>query len=131
MKALKIAAVALTSLALGTGALMASSHGNDLVHARKYKGIVYTMNAVHMSLYTYDNDAPGVSNCYDDCAVNWPPALLDAGAKLGKNYTLIKRNDGTWQIAYKNKPLYLFKGDKRIGDINGDGLGGVWRLSKP
>jgi len=131
MKALTIAAVALTSLAVGTGALMASSHGNDLVHARKYKGIVYTMNAVHMSLYTYDKDGVGVSNCYDDCAVNWPPALLDAGTKLGENYTLIARNDGTWQIAYKGKPLYLYEGDKRIGDINGDGIGGVWKLSKP
>ncbi len=131
MKLNSMAAVAVAIATLAPVAALANSHGNDLVHARKYKGQVYTMNAVHMSLYTYDKDGVGVSNCYDDCAVNWPPALLDAGTKLGENYTLIARNDGTWQIAYKGKPLYLYKGDKRIGDINGDGIGGVWKLSKP
>ena len=118
------------SLAAG-GAAIASSHGNDLVHSRKFKGETYMMNAVHMSLYTYDRDGNGVSNCYGDCAKNWPPATLPAGSKLGENYALIKRKDGSMQITYKGHPLYLFAGDKEIGDMNGDGVGGVWRLSRP
>lgn len=28
-----------------------------------------------MTLYTYDPDAPGTSNCYDGCATNWPLLL--------------------------------------------------------
>lgn len=119
------------ALPLGATAALASSHGNDLVHARKFKGVVYMMNQVHMSLYTYARDKPGVSTCYDDCARNWPPVILDAGAKLGENYSLIKRKDGRMQAAYKGRPLYMFIGDKKPGDINGDGVGGVWRLAKP
>ena len=113
-----------------TGTAFAKSHGNDLVHTRKFQGVEYTMNQFHMALYTFDGDAEGVSNCYGDCAANWPPAVLDAGSKLGKNYALIPRNDGTMQIAFRGKPLYLYTGDSEIGDISGDGVGGVWHLSK-
>ncbi len=128
-KAIITTTIALTAFL--SGQAIADSHGNDLVHARKFKGETYTMNQSHMSLYTYDRDQAGVSNCYDDCAANWPPALLQAGAELGENYTLIPRSDGTMQIAYKNKPLYLWSNDRNIGDMGGDGIGGVWRLSRP
>lgn len=111
--------------------VVASSHGNALVHARKYQGELYMMNAVHMSLYTFDKDGDGVSNCYGECAAKWPPATLPAGTKLGENYTLIARKDGTLQIAYKGRPLYLYSGDSKIGDRNGDGIDGVWHLARP
>lgn len=89
------------------------------------------MNQAHMSLYTYDGDQRNVSNCYDACAANWPPATLPAGAKLGENYALIPRKDGTMQMTYKGRPLYLFSGDRAVGDMNGHGVGGVWHLSQP
>ncbi len=129
---MKFTSIISTSLVTGlllTGSAIASSHGNDLVHTQKFQGVTYTMNQSHMALYTYDGDGEGVSNCYGDCAANWPPALLDAGAKLGENYTLIPRTDGTMQIAFRGKPLYLYGGDAEIGDITGDGVGGVWHLS--
>ncbi len=126
-----LATTALLATAIATPAAFASSHGNDLVHARKFNGVVYMMNEVHMSLYTFDKDAANVSNCYDGCAAEWPPALLPAGSELGDNYTLLKRKDGSMQIAYRGKPLYLFAGDSAVGDVNGDGLGGVWHLSTP
>ena len=131
MRILKLSLATLIATTLVAGPVLASSHGNDLVHSRKFNGQVYMMNQVHMSLYTYDKDGEGVSNCYGDCAQNWPPAALPAGSKLGENYSLIERGDGTMQIAYKGHPLYLFAGDKNIGDTNGDGVGGVWKLSKP
>ncbi len=127
----RLTLAALAAITIGALPAYAKSHGNDLVHSRKFKGVVYMMNQVHMALYTYDKDAPGVSNCYGLCAENWPPVILDAGAELGENYTLIRRKDGRMQAAYKGRPLYLFTGDRAPGDINGDGVGGVWRLSKP
>ncbi|VAW21204.1 hypothetical protein MNBD_ALPHA11-597, partial [hydrothermal vent metagenome] len=54
-----------------------------------------------------------------------------ASVELGENYSLIERTDGSMQAAFKGQPLYLFIGDKNIGDINGDGKNGVWRLAKP
>ncbi|PHQ80606.1 MAG: hypothetical protein COB65_11060 [Thalassobium sp.] len=84
-----------------------------------------------MSLYTYDMDQPGVSNCTGDCTSVWKPALLDAGTALGENYTLVTRDDGTQQAAFRGQPLYLFTGDAKPGDTNGDGLDGLWRLARP
>ncbi len=130
MKPNTILTTALAASVLFTGAAIASSHGNELVHTRVFQGVTYTMSQTHMALYTFDGDSDGVSNCYGDCALNWPPALLDAGSKLGENYSLIARQDGSMQIAFRGKPLYSFSGDAEIGDIKGDGVGGVWRLSK-
>lgn len=109
----------------------ADSHGNEYVHSRAFKGQIYVMYQDHMSLYTFDNDAVGQSNCYDECAKNWPPAVLDAGTELGENYSLIQRTDGTMQAAFRGLPLYLYSKDRKPGDIKGDGVGGVWRLARP
>ena len=109
----------------------ADSHGNAHVHSREFKGQVYVMYHDHMSLYTYDNDALGVSTCVADCAQTWMPALLPAGTELGENYSLIVRDDGSMQAAFRGMPLYLYSGDARPGDINGDGVDGLWRLARP
>ena len=40
-----------------------------------------------------------------------------------------KRSDGGTQITYNGHPLYLYSGDKKPGDTNGQGLntfGGLW-----
>jgi predicted lipoprotein with Yx(FWY)xxD motif len=29
------------------------------------------------------------------------------------------------------KPLYRYAGDAQAGDVNGDGVGGVWHVAKP
>ncbi|MCF6304480.1 MAG: hypothetical protein L3J33_03840 [Rhodobacteraceae bacterium] len=44
---------------------------------------------------------------------------------------MIQRSNGSFQAAYKGQPLYLSILDKKIGDINGDGIGNVWFLARP
>lgn len=83
-----------------------------------------------MTLYVFDKDTGGVSACYDDCAVKWPPYLATAGQKMGEGWTMVDRTDGTKQWAYDKKPVYYFAGDKAKGDKTGDGLGGVWHIIK-
>ena len=58
-----------------------------------------------MTLYTFDKDEAGKSNCYDDCAVNWPPFMAVADAVPEGEWTIIERTDGTKQWAYEGKPL--------------------------
>ena len=83
-----------------------------------------------MTLYTFDKDAGGVSACYDDCAVKWPPYLGKASDKLTEGWTLVDRKDGTKQWAYDGKPMYFFLEDKAKGDMKGDGMGGMWHVIK-
>lgn len=93
------------------------------------KGEILT-DALGMALYTFDKDAPGVSNCDGDCAMKWPPVTAPAGAKADGEFSLVTRKDGSQQWAFNGKPLYLWQGDKKAGDISGDGVGGVWHLAK-
>ncbi len=81
-----------------------------------------------MTLYTFDKDAGGVSACYDDCAVNWPPYLGKEGDPVMVDWALAARTDGTMQWTYDGKPLYYFIKDAAAGDMTGDGVGGVWHI---
>jgi predicted lipoprotein with Yx(FWY)xxD motif len=93
------------------------------------KGKIY-VDANGMSLYTYDKDEAGKSNCYDKCATNWPPLAAAADAKAYGDWTIVERTDGTRMWAYDRKPLYTFIKDKAKGDVTGEGVGGVWHLVK-
>ncbi len=85
-----------------------------------------------MTLYTYDKDTAGVSNCYNGCAKAWPVYTSGATAEkmLPENITVITRKDGTKQFAWKGMPLYYYVQDTKAGDITGDGVGGVWHIVK-
>jgi predicted lipoprotein with Yx(FWY)xxD motif len=87
-------------------------------------------NSAGMTLYTFDKDAAGSgkSTCNGPCATNWPPLLAAADAKAAGDYTIITRDDGAKQWAYKGKPLYLWIKDAKPGDRTGDGFNNAWRL---
>ncbi|MDN4502573.1 di-heme oxidoredictase family protein [Alteromonadaceae bacterium BrNp21-10] len=82
------------------------------------------------ALYVFDNDQSiDGSVCNDDCAVNWPPVLVNDGAASGvADLTTIERDDGTFQAAHNGRPLYFYINDLAAGDTNGDGAGGVWHI---
>lgn len=83
-----------------------------------------------MTLYIFDKDAKNKSNCYDACAANWPPYLVNEGKENGEGWTVAKRKDGSMQWVYDGKPLYYFHDDKKPGDANGEGLNGIWHTVK-
>jgi len=95
----------------------------------------YLTDPKGMTLYIFDKDTKGVSNCYNGCATLWPPYLASTTAPTGmtmpENVTEVKRTDGSMQYAYKGMPLYYYSPDKAPGDTKGDGVGGVWHLVKP
>jgi len=99
--------------------------------AESIKGKVLT-DAKGMTLYTFDKDMGGKSACNGPCAGNWPPLAAAADAKPAADYTIIARDDGGKQWAYKGKPLYTWKNDHKPGDITGDGfLNNTWHIAKP
>jgi predicted lipoprotein with Yx(FWY)xxD motif len=89
------------------------------------------VNAKGMTLYTFDKDTAGKSVCNGQCATNWPPALAADGAKASGDWTIVVRDDGLKQWAYKGKPVYTFAKDTKAGDTTGDGfLNGAWHIAK-
>ncbi len=90
-------------------------------------------NPSGMTLYVFDKDVAGSgkSVCNGDCAQKWPPLAATASDKAGGDYTIITRDDGTKQWAYKGKPLYLWFKDQKPGDTTGDGVNNVWHAAKP
>jgi predicted lipoprotein with Yx(FWY)xxD motif len=90
------------------------------------------VDANGMTLYTFDRDnTPGKSACDGKCAVNWPPFTATPGAKTMDNWTVIVRDDGSNQWAYKGKPLYRWMDDSKPGDVDGDGRNNVWHVAVP
>ena len=72
-------------------------------------------DAKGMTLYTFDKDAGGKSACNGPCATNWPPLMAGADAKASGDWTVVTRDDGGKQWAYKGKPLYTWAKDTQAG----------------
>ncbi|MCJ2006792.1 hypothetical protein [Methylobacterium sp. J-092] len=90
------------------------------------------VDAKSMTLYTFDKDMGGKSMCNGPCATNWPALMAASGSAASGDWTMVTRDDGTMQWAYKGKPLYTFAKDNKPGDITGDGfLNGAWHIAKP
>jgi predicted lipoprotein with Yx(FWY)xxD motif len=90
------------------------------------------VDAKGMTLYTFDKDTPGKSACNGPCAVNWPPLIVADDAKAAGGWTIVMRDDGLKQWAYKGKPVYTWIKDTKPGDTTGDGfLNGAWHIAKP
>lgn len=89
-------------------------------------------DAAGMTLYTFDKDtAAGKSACNGPCAKNWPPLMARAGDKAQGDYSIVTRDDGSLQWAYKGKPIYTWVKDSKPGDKTGEGVNNVWHVAKP
>jgi len=86
-----------------------------------------------MTLYTFDKDTAGngKSVCNGGCATNWPPLMARTEDKVSGDWSIITRDDGSKQWAYKGKPLYFWAKDAKPGDKTGDGINQVWHTAKP
>ena len=83
-----------------------------------------------MTLYTYTKDTADLSNCYDQCATNWPPFTITADPVAGAGITgklgTATRKDGSKQLTWNSKPLYFYNKDTKPGDVIGQNVGTVW-----
>jgi predicted lipoprotein with Yx(FWY)xxD motif len=91
-----------------------------------------------LTLYLNKNDVvgSGKSIVNGNLATAWPPLVLATGSPvkpsgLSGDLTLITRDDGTKQVAYKGQPLYRYSRDTNAGDANGQAVGNVWFVVAP
>ena len=87
-------------------------------------------DAAGETIYFFANDTEGTSNCEGDCLANWPPVEAEDSPAAGEGVTAelgtIERSDGTRQLTVNGFPAYYFAADAAAGDVNGQGVGGVW-----
>ncbi len=84
-----------------------------------------------MTLYYFDKDAAGKSNCNGKCAENWPPLMAGADAKSIEDFTVVVRDDGSRQWAHRGLPLYRWVKDEKPGDTTGHRFKNVWTVAQP
>ncbi|VVD67464.1 lipoprotein [Pandoraea eparura] len=91
------------------------------------------VDSQNRTVYSFDKDVAGSgkSTCNGPCADAWPPVMAAPGAKAEGDYTVITRDDGTMQWAYKGKPMYRFAKDTAQGDQKGNGFKDIWHVVKP
>ncbi len=81
-------------------------------------------------LYTFARDTTaGKSACNGQCATNWPPLMASAGSANDGDWTVVTRDDGSSQWAYKGKPLYTFARDAAGGAATG--VSDNWPIATP
>jgi predicted lipoprotein with Yx(FWY)xxD motif len=120
-----LAATLMASLLAATATAACAADGA----LKKVDGVL--VDAKGRTVYTFDKDAAdsGKSACNGPCAKLWPPVLADA-APAAAPYSIITRDDGAKQVAYKGKPLYLYAEDEKPGQRAGDGFKDIWHVVK-
>jgi predicted lipoprotein with Yx(FWY)xxD motif len=82
-------------------------------------------------VYTLSTDSGPWSACQGMCAMFWQPVLTDAPAAAGPGVDqhalgIVVRPDGTHQVTYNGRPLYLFFGDAYIPGLPyNNGVAGI------
>jgi predicted lipoprotein with Yx(FWY)xxD motif len=91
------------------------------------------------TLYLFKKDSGTNSACAGACASAWPPlrANVEPTVGSGTNASLVattRRSDGAQQVTYNGHPLYLYQGDQKPGDTDGQGstaFGAAWYALTP
>lgn len=93
------------------------------------------VDAEGFTLYYFLPDEQGEVTCTEDCAANWPPAIVDAvpdAGDLPKDLGTVENPEsGQMQVTYDGWPLYRYIGDTGPGQANGEGVGDVWFVMTP
>ncbi len=123
---MRLLASSLLALACASASLTASAQSAGV---KTMDGIL--VDAKGMTVYTFDKDTAnsGKSGCNGPCAKLWPP-VTPMGMPAAP-YSTVTRDDGSAQLAYQGKPLYLYEADKKPGERTGDNFKDIWHVVKP
>jgi predicted lipoprotein with Yx(FWY)xxD motif len=85
-----------------------------------------------LTLYAFEeNPAHPLPGCGvgSDCARSWRPLEAGTIANPAGDFTVIARQDGITQWAYRGHPLYFFDGDRKPGEVRGAGVDNRFRVA--
>src|SRR5215207_6581533 len=92
----RFATLALAGLISACASMMPSSSPSKVAD-----GVFVGPNG--MTLYTFDRDAmgSGKSVCNGQCATNWPPLMASGSDSASGDWSIVTRDDGGRQWAFK------------------------------
>jgi len=119
-----------TSLAASVIVLFAASATAAGAPATSQNGVLATPSGA--TVYTFDKDTvgSGKSACNGPCAQLWPPVAAQASDAASGDWSIVTRDDGSKQWAYKGAPIYTFSKDAKPGDTTGDKFKDIWHVIK-
>lgn len=127
------ALLAVAGVGAALAATMSGASGGTVKTAQNATFGSLLVTSSGMTLYHYTPDKNGKIKCTAACASFWPPLVVKAGVKptAGAGITksklsTTKRPDGKTQVTYAGFPLYRYSGDKKPGDVNGQGFQKIW-----
>jgi Secreted repeat of unknown function len=82
-----------------------------------------------LPLYVFRGEPAGRSLCDRACSAVWPIIQADGNDKAVGLWTIVRRDDGRLQWAYKNRPVYTYFED-RPNDPKGVGKNMDWYLDE-
>jgi predicted lipoprotein with Yx(FWY)xxD motif len=108
----------------------------QIVETDEYGPILVDSECV--TLYGFTNDADGEPTCVDDCAATWPPLFVpdESVPPLADEldpslFSVVQHPEGP-MLKVGDWPLYYYAPDGgEPGQINGQGVGGVWWVVAP
>lgn len=71
-------------------------------------GWIYRSFPALLPLYIFDGEPAGTSACDKACTAVWPILPAEAADKPMGEWTIVKRDDGRLQWAFRNKPVYTY-----------------------
>ncbi|HEY7779709.1 MAG TPA: hypothetical protein VIC85_05810 [Ktedonobacterales bacterium] len=96
------------------------------------KTVTILTNSAGRTLYYLATDSADTSTCTGACTATWPPLLfnggkLDSSTPVPGQLLVVDDANGA-QVTYNGHPLYIFSGDSKPGDTNGEGVENVWHV---
>jgi len=90
------------------------------------------------AIYLFDKETAGTPDCYDECAVAWPPVLTEGAPQAGGDVRAdllgtVARADGSSQVTYAGHPLYFYahEGPGQVLCHDVVEYGGTWLVVTP
>lgn len=125
--ALGLGVVSLVAGVLPAGPAGASGSGSPttvvVVHNKTWGPLLALANG--RTIYRLVGDSKDKSVCSGTCLVAWPAVVLAKGQKVPVGHGIhglgsFKRSTGARQVTYQGIPLYLYIGDHKAGQVNGN-----------
>ena len=134
-----VALAALTVAACGSGggtatALPKTTSGQPATVGVANSGLgKILVDSQGRTLYLFQKDSGTTSTCAGACASDWPPLMANGKPTAGSGASVsllgASARSGQPQVTYNGHPLYLYEGDQKPGDTNGQGVtafGAAW-----